>query len=101
MIDSIQGAEALADKASRLVLPETVVSQKKSGRYIKYIGAELDRATERIISQSDWAEINIVSEVAHLWDWRNEYMLSESLFNPAQLNYLLNVDGFFTSVEVK
>jgi hypothetical protein len=101
MIDSIQGAESLADKASRFVAPEVTVAKRDSGRYVKYLGPEHNRATERSISPSDWAEVGVVTDVTNVWDWRNEYLLSESLFTPAQLNYLLNVDGFFSSVEVK
>jgi hypothetical protein len=100
MIDSIQGAEALEDKAQRLIVPEAPVAKFDSGRYVKYLGPELNRASERLITAEHWAEIGIKSDGHHLWDFRNDYMLSESLFTPAQLNYLLNVDGFFSSVEV-
>ena len=101
MIDSIQGAETFADKASRIAVPDAPVLQRDSGRYIKYLGPEMNRASERVITSENWVEAGIDTDESHVWDFRNDYMLSESLFTPAQLNYLLNVDGFFSSVEVK
>lgn len=101
MIDSIHGAESLDEKAKRLIVPEAPVAGKSAGRYVKYLGPELNRASERVINPDHWRDIGITTDAGHVWDFRNDYMLSESLFTPAQLNYLLNIDGFFASVEVE
>ena len=100
MIEDPKKAESLKEKADRLSSKKVRVATKESGRYVKYLGPELNRASERVITAENWAEIGIPADSNHVWDFRNEYLLSEDIFSPAQLNYLLNVDGFFTSVEL-
>lgn len=100
MIENVANAESLSAKADRLSKRKAKVAVKSNGRYVKYLGPELNRASERVITAENWAEIGIKADANHVWDFKNEYLLPESVFTPAQLNYLLNVDGFFSSVEI-
>ena len=102
LADKIEQAEASLD-ANEKISVETISSPmnlvppdpKAKGPWIVYNGV----ATVRILNKLDWKTQGIDSDLYCEWNYLNKMRLPKSIFNDAQLNYLLNTDGRFTLVE--
>jgi hypothetical protein len=80
-----------ADSLMELTPPDP----NATGPWVEYIGV----ATVRILNKADWSSLGIDSDLVCQWNFLNRKRLPKSLFNDAQLHYMLKVDGRFQLVD--
>lgn len=91
-IEDLQEVKVETMTAPRNLVPP---DPNATGPWIEYTGI----ATVRILCDLDWKNLGIDSDLYCEWNLLNGMKLPKSIFNEAQLNYLLNQDGRFQLVE--